>query len=614
MSGIAGIVNFDGGGIQRQLMQRMVDGLVFRGPDAHGVWSDGDVCLIHTSLSVTDDPQEQQPFTIDGDVWIVADARVDGRQDLARELTSRTGQRLSEASDVELLLRSYLEWGTACVDYLVGDFAFAIWDGRSRELFCARDHFGVKPFYYAYQKGAFVFSNTLRCVLEHPAVTDGLNEMAIADFLLFGYNKELGTTTFADVKRLRPAHTLVVREGQLRERVYWQLPIEEPLRYRRGEAYVEQFRDLFDQAVADRLRASQVGVLMSGGLDSTSVAATAHDLLSRSGESFDFRIYTGGYEELISDHERQYSEMLARRFNAPIHFTAADDFMLYQGWELGAAVSPQPYDNPLPIVTDRMFAAAVQHSRVILTGMGGDPTLYPSQRFPLALFPRGHLAPSLVQVGQFVRRRRRLPPFYLRTTLQRWLGRYPPARAFPPWLNEEFVRRLDLRQRWQALEEKARATEHPRRPEAYRLLKKSTWAHVFENYYDAAVTSYAVEVRHPYFDVRLVRFLLRVPPLPWFIRKEIVRLAMRHRLPDAIRLRPKEIMSGNPLWPALEEKEKGWMEEVLATHFLHNYVDVEKYMSVYDARRELGTFQSPLLTRPLSLAYWLHNLAPEAFV
>lgn len=613
MSGIAGIVNLDGEPVRRPLMQQMVDALTFRGPDGQGVWSDGRICLVHSSLAVSDGPQERQPYTLDGQVWIVADARLDGREELARELSSCAGRPLDEAADVELLLRSYLEWGSGCVDHLLGDFAFAIWDGRSRQLFCARDHFGVKPFYYARRDGSLIFSNTLRCVLGHPAVSDALNEIAIADFLLFGYNRDARTTTFADVKRLRPSHTLLLGDGQLEEQSYWQLPVEEPLRYRRGETYVEQFRELFDQAVADRLRMSQVTVLMSGGLDSTSVAATAHALLARRGGSYGLHIFTGGYEQLIPDREKHYSKLMAEHLGVVARFFPADNYELYQGWDDDARLPPQPADDSLPAISRDMLAVAVEHSPVVLTGMGGDPALYPSQRFPLALIPPGHFQSTLAQLAQFVPRRRRLPPLYLRTTVQRWLGHYPPARAYPAWLNENFVRVLDLRARWKAMEAAAAVVEHPWRPEAHRLLNKAFWPHLFENHYDAGATGHPIEIRHPYFDVRLVRFLLRVPPLPWFIRKEIVRQGMHDRLPDAIRLRPKTTLSGNPLWSLMDEKGREWIERVVTAPSLQQYVNAEKYMDAYDARHDLGAFQSPQLTRPLSLAIWMHQseLSPQ---
>ena len=608
MSGIAGIVSFDGEPIRRPLVRRIVGALAFRGPDGQGVWSGGGTCLVHTSLAVSDGPRERQPYTLDGEVWIVADARVDGREELARKLSSRAGRPLDEATDVELLLRSYLEWGSGCVDHLLGDFAFAIWDGRSRQLFCARDHFGVKPLYYAHRDGLFIFSNTLRCVLAHPAASDALNELAIADFLLFGYNKDAGTTTFADVKRLRPSHTLLLSDGELEDQSYWQLPVEEPLGYRRGETYVERFRELFDQAVADRLRTSQVTVLMSGGLDSTSVAATAHALLAQRDGSFGLHIFTGGYEGLIPDREKHYSELMADHLGVAARFFPADNYELYQGWDDDdARLPPQPTDDAFPAVSRDMFAVAVGQSPVVLTGMGGDPALYPSQRFPLALIPPGHFQSTLAQLAHFVPRRRRLPPLYLRTTVQRWLGRYPPARPYPAWLNDKFVRMLGLRARWEAMESAAAAVEHPWRPEAHRLLSKVFWPHLFENHYDAGATGHPIEIRHPYFDVRLVRFLLRVPPLPWFIRKELVRQGMHDRLPDAIRLRPKTTLPGNPLWSLMDEKGREWIERAVTAPPLQHFVDAEKYMDAYDARRELGAFQSPQLTRPLSLAIWLHQ-------
>lgn len=607
MSGIAGIVNFEGEPVRRPSVQPMVDALLVRGSDRQGVWGDGNVCLVHTASPATDGPREQQPYTLDGEVWIVADARVDGREALARELSARTGQRLDEATDVELILRSYMAWGSGCADRLLGDFAFAVWDGRSRRLFCARDHFGVKPFYYARSQGALIFSNTLRCVLAHPAVTDALHDVGIADFLLFGYNKDEEATAFADVKRLAAGSSLAAGDGRVERRSYWHLPVEEPLRYRRGEAYVEHFRELFDRAVSDRLRASPAGVLMSGGLDSTSIAATAHAVLSRRGGPFDLHAFTTGYQGSIPDTERRYGALLAEQLGMSHHFIPADGYTLYEGWERGARLPPQPTDHSLPAVFGAVFAAVARHAPVVLTGMGGDPALFPSQRFPLALIPRGHLLSSLAQVARFAAARKQLPPLYLRTTLRRRLGQYPAARTYPPWVAGAFARRLELRARWEAMEKAARATEHPWRPEAYRLLQRGFWQHLFENHFDAAATGQPVEVGHPYFDVRLLTFLLRVPPLPWFIRKEIVRQATRDRLPEAIRLRPKTTLAANPLWSLLEEKGRGWVERAVRAPSVQGYVDAGKYLDAYDARRDLATFQSPLLTRPLSLAIWLRQ-------
>src|SRR5260370_27658195 len=210
MSGIVGIINLDGAPVDAELLRRMTDSMTFRGPDAQAVWVDGNVGFGHTMLRTTWEAEtEKQPLTLDGWVWLTADARIDGRADLISELEIklRTKLRIPERSnangsysrtpnDAELILHAYHAWGEDGVKHLIGDFAFAIWNGRERRLFCARDQFAVKPFYYARVADCFVFSNTLNCVRLHPAVSTTPNEVAIGHFLLSGENQHPPTTAF----------------------------------------------------------------------------------------------------------------------------------------------------------------------------------------------------------------------------------------------------------------------------------------------------------------------------------------------------------------------------------------------------------------------------------
>ena len=165
MSGIVGIVHLDGAPVDRSLLRRMTDFMTFRGPDAQETWIDGNVGFGHTLLKTTFEAEhEHQPFTLDGQTLIVADARVDAQRDLISKLESRGHHVESGTTDVELILRAYQAWGEYCVEHLLGDFAFAIWDGLRQRLFCARDHMGVKPFFYAHLGQTVIFSNTLDCI------------------------------------------------------------------------------------------------------------------------------------------------------------------------------------------------------------------------------------------------------------------------------------------------------------------------------------------------------------------------------------------------------------------------------------------------------------------
>ncbi len=198
-----------GAPVDRALLQALTYFISYAGPDARDTYSEGSIGLGHTMLRTTRESfLERMPAGLDGKLWITADARIDCREELKRELEKADSNRRPAATDSELILHAYAVWGEECVRHLRGDFAFAIWDARRKTLFCARDHFGVKPFYYAEIGNIFLFANVLNCVHAHPGISDSLNDAAIGDFLLFGLNCDLSTTTFRDIRRLPPAHCL----------------------------------------------------------------------------------------------------------------------------------------------------------------------------------------------------------------------------------------------------------------------------------------------------------------------------------------------------------------------------------------------------------------------
>src|SRR5215510_11768612 len=210
MSGIVGIVNTNGAPVDLELLWRLTRSMTFRGPDAQDVWLDRNVGLGHTMLRTTfASATEQQPATLDGSIWLTADARLDAREDLLEKLRTARTQLLPltqsttpnsslNLNDAQLILYAYHTWGEGCVDHLLGDFAFAIWDARNQQLCCARDHFGVKPFYYAKRGPEFIFGSSPNCLLSHPSISKRLNDQAIGDFLLFDMNLEPSTSFFAD--------------------------------------------------------------------------------------------------------------------------------------------------------------------------------------------------------------------------------------------------------------------------------------------------------------------------------------------------------------------------------------------------------------------------------
>ena len=361
MSGIAGIVNLDGAPIDRDLLSRMTKFMAFRGPDGEEISIAGNVGFGHALLRTSS--AAQTVFT--GDLWITADARIDGCED--RDL-----------SDVERILRAYEQWGEECAEHLIGDFAFAIWDKRSRRLFCARDHFGVKPFFYARAGSSFIFSNTLNALRLDSRVSDELNETAVYDYLESGLNQDLSTTIFRDIQRLPGGHTLSLAKGSITTRCYWKPAVKNKIRFRKSREYVERFDELLSTAVKDRLRTNRVSISMSGGLDSTSLAALASNHLP---QPAGVKAFSTVYDKLIPDEERRYSTLAAAHLRIPIQHLNADNYSLFEERAPGDLNVPEPFLlGPLAGQFNDLLRLMAAHGRVGLTGYDGDALMNGSRR------------------------------------------------------------------------------------------------------------------------------------------------------------------------------------------------------------------------------------------
>ena len=181
----------------------------------------------------------------------------------------------------QLILLPTKLWGENCLDHLIGDFTFAIWDSCAAASFVRATRWASSRSSTRISVRLLVFSNTLDCVRRHPAVSDRLNDLSIADFLLFDIIQDLSATAFADIHRLPPAHALLCEQQHVSVRRYWQPSAAAPVHYQRPDEYVEHFNELLDTAVADRLRSESACIFMSGGLDSPTVAAGATRVSAR---------------------------------------------------------------------------------------------------------------------------------------------------------------------------------------------------------------------------------------------------------------------------------------------------------------------------------------------
>src|ERR1700735_3533970 len=616
MSGIVGIFRRDGGPVDRGLLEAMTDFLSYRGPDGADTWTTGCVGLGHvllrTTLSTTRE-MERQPLTLDDEKWISADARLDGRGELERKLDALNVPRRrsnSPATDSELILRAYLAWGEDCVRQLRGDFAFAIWDVPRKTLFCAHDQLGVRPFYYCDLGQLFLFSNALECLRLSLEVSAELNESAIADFLLFGLNCDLATTAFRDIRKLPPAHSISVSRNEVRTNRYWQPPTNRRILYRRDSDYVEHFRELLRASVSDRIRTDRVGIWLSGGMDSSSIAAVAKGLSSTPGHASDLRAYTLTYESLLGDQEGVHARRVADHLGIPIRSLPMDHLKLFGGWDDVELCPSEPNEDPLFAGIYREYDMVAADCRVVFSGDGGDELM----NFQLGPYAR-HLASN----GKWARlasdlfrysKVRSFPWRGIRQRVYRTLGSDPYAPFFPPWIAPDFARRLNLQERWRERSWKTPPPPiHPILPKAHASLFLPHAAQSFE-VADAGVTRRPVEVRYPLLDLRIVEYLLALPPFPWFYKKRLLRDAMAGQLPAETLRRRKTPLRGEPVIEVIKRSDTGWAGQADWMSMMDNYI-------VRSAVPPLGRETTPEATRvairPHCLNFWLRAKQPVRY-
>ena len=462
----------------------------------------------------------------------------------------------------ESILDAYETWGDNCVKHLTGDFAFAIWDERSRRLFCARDHLGVKPFFYTYVAGDFKFSSTLNDL--RPDVSSDLNEIAVGDYLLFDVNQDNSTTIFKDIQRLPPGHTLTLANNEIKVTQYWapSVPVEE-LRFRNPQEYVERFLELLSLAVKDRVRTDRVAISMSGGLDSTSLAAIAREYAEVAG-------FVVVYDSLIPDEERHYSSLAAKHLGIPVTHLSADQYGLFDG-KMDQA---EPFLlSALTGQFNGLLRLCADFGSVALTGYDGDALMHE-------------------------------PRVTLRTQIKRMLRKHDQEDLMPEWVDEDFARRTNLRERWK--EFWATPDQSGRRPATLRALKSKIWTSLFEGY-DAGSTKLNLEVRHPFLDVRLIEYLLAIPPVPWCVNKHILRRAMSDKLPAAVLNRPKTGLMGDPALQLVRRASVRWLDNFEVSPQLRTFVNLNRRRPIAEEKTSAALWAS---LRVFALNYWLTNSQP----
>jgi len=383
MCGIAGIVATDrlhGDEITR--LARMRDVLTHRGPDDAGTFVDTYAGLAHRRLSIVDLAAGHQPLSNeDASIWIVFNGEIYNHAEIRPTLEAH-GHVYRTRSDTETIVHAYEQWGDACVEHLRGMFAFAIWDAKRKRLLLARDRMGIKPLYWTVAGGRLLFGSEIKAILESGLVRAEANDRAIPELLSTRYLSG-SETLFKGIHRLLPGHTLVFENGHPTTRQWWDVPVgkrrPEVERLSDAEA-VAEFRTRLEEAVRTRLMADvPLGMFLSGGLDSSAIAALMAGMIDRPLQTFSVAFKDRAFSEL--DYARQVSKAI----NADAHEIVIDEQDFFGALPRLVWHEDEPIAHPSSVPLYFVSKLAGEHVKVVLTGEGSDELLAGYGKYPRAL-------------------------------------------------------------------------------------------------------------------------------------------------------------------------------------------------------------------------------------
>ena len=374
MCGIAGALDRSGAPVPIALLRRMSDVIAHRGPDGEGQYADGPVGLANRRLAIIDPrPEGDQPMVdATGDYVITYNGELYNYRELRVEL-ERLGRRFRTATDTEVVLNAYAQWGVACVDRFNGMFGLAIWDRRKRQLFLARDRYGIKPLYYAEVGPLVLFGSEIKSLLQHDGLAAAVSLPHLLEYFTF-QNIFTDGTLFAGVKLLRPGHRILLDAGRgpLRAERYWDFDFRDSEEGASDAEYVEELDRLFRQAVSRQLVSDvPVGAHLSGGMDSGSITALAARELPH------LNTFTVGFDMTsrvgleVAVDERLKAEAMSYQFQTEQYeavLKAGDMVRCLPAltWHLEDPRVGQSYPNYY------LAGLASRFVKVVLTGSGGD--------------------------------------------------------------------------------------------------------------------------------------------------------------------------------------------------------------------------------------------------
>ena len=603
MSAIVGIYYRDQRPVKLGHLQRMVDILTHRGPNGSAIWCDESIGLGHRMLWTTPESLlEKLPLT-KGNLAITADARIDNRDELisALQLNHCPPDKIT---DSDIILAAYQEWGETCPKKLLGDFAFAIWDGRTQTLFCAKDHMAIKPFYYYSSPKIFAFASEIKALLCLDEVPCELNEVRVAEYIA-GRFEDRTLTFYKGIYGLPAASSLVVSPNKSKLNNYWSLDPTKEIQLGSVQDYAEAFLEIFKQSVECRLRSAfPIGSTLSGGLDSSSIACTARDLL-KTADREPLHTFSAIFPDLPEGDlknidERPYVDSVAAMGNIHAHYVRADLSGPLPDLENLLWHQEEPFPPPNLYMHLAIYKSAQkQNVRIILDGTDGDTTV----SHGLGLLPEA------IRTGQWRTLLSETAAFSNRYKLPYWktLIKYGVRPAIPqlskkiesifkeqnspysleryPFINPDFFQRICLGDRI-SVASQTRASANTARENHIAGITSPLFQLALD-INDKASATYGLEPRYPFFDRRLIEFCVALPAdqkLRDGWTRAVLRHAMEGILPAKIQWRLGKGNLSSNYRRKLLEYERETVEKAIyeSSNVIESYTNTARLRSELD--------------------------------
>jgi asparagine synthase (glutamine-hydrolysing) len=606
MSGILAVINTDRSPILGQMIKRLTARLEYKGRHGSDSWTEEYVGLGYTlQQKSAQTTLPGHPEGIDPLVKIVCSARLDARRELAASINLPNHYDLDTTPDSELIIKAYIKWGERCVDYLLGDFAIIIWDKRRNTIFCARDRFGMRQLYVAQVGSTFVLCNSIQCLLHYPGMPQGLSDQALGAFLLFGDYTWLDKqqTAFKNIKCIPPAHTFVIEDQKQRLEKYWEIPADvQTIRYRNKNDYVECFLETFRQAVADRIRGKNMVVSLSGGLDSSAIAATMRAIYTSQGSQKKLHAVSIVYDKSDLCNERFFIQKTSDKLRIDVDYIPADGYRLLDPKRMYTT-------RPLEVLTPLLYKDAklniAQKGSAVITGSAGDNLLcYLSllsairETNPLdaakATIELHRLYGALPSFGSgLLRFFRELNPFSTHQSLMS---------SYPDYLSTSLEEKYSLMSRWKEFHHSNLSPLANRHDLLHKSLIHPDW-NTDDIFIDLGMT--ATETCDPFLDIRLITTVLSIPATPWFFNKHILREAMRGHLPFEVLSRPKTPL-GALHHTLVANSPKALDDLVPLSDQISDFVNIGKLKKLLYGRQPESI--SHMEMRPYLLQAWIESI------